>query len=162
MERNITLVLCTVVTIGVTLPVATAAQETGETPAPAGTHDMSWVPAVGEDGVIRWGAGAARTAIQAQPLVMERRSVPNVFQVIAVERLGSFIVLEDGTRWEVFLPDRTGTVTWQPGDHVLIQPHPIRRRLHTHRLENGERADIVAVRFAGMSPVPALPETPSP
>lgn len=162
MERNITLALCAAVTIGMAFPVAAAAQETAETPAPvtADAHDMSWVPAVGEDGAIRW--GAARETAHSQPLVVERRSVPNIFQVIAVERLGSFIVLEDGTRWEVFLPDRTGTVTWQAGDHVLIQPHPIRRRLHTHRLQNGERADVVAVRFAGMSPVPALPATPSP
>ncbi len=161
MQRNITLSLCAALTVAMTLPITAAAQETEETPVAAGEQDMSWVPAVGEDGVIRW--GAARETSHTQPLIAERRSVPNLFQVVAVEMLGSFIVLEDGTRWEVFLPDRPGTITWQPGDHVLIQPLPIRRGMHTHRLQNGERADIVAARFAGVSPiaVPAPVEKPN-
>lgn len=161
MERNVTArICCAAVAAALMIPAALDAQSVRKDAQRSDTAIAWWVPAVASDGTIQWGAAGDVTQ---QPMQLERRSVPNIFQVVAVERFGGFVVLEDGTRWEVFLPHRPGTAMWQPGDHVLIQLLPVRRGAHTYRLQNGERDDVAAVRFAGMGaapPVPGIPPTP--
>jgi hypothetical protein len=158
MEKNVTLSLCLAAAMALVIPASTTAQEASDT-SRAG-EDLSWVPGVAEDGTIQWGAMRERAA---QPDV-QRRAVAHAFRIDAVELGGLFIVLEDGSRWEVYLPHRTGTATWRAGDHVLIQPAPVRRGAHTYRLQNGERDGVAAVRFAGVGgaiPRPGTPPVPT-
>jgi hypothetical protein len=158
MERNVTFSLCLAAAMTLVVSASAAAQEVRDT-SRAG-EDLSWVPGVADDGTIQWGATRASAA---QPDA-QRRAVAHAFRIEAVELGGLFVVLEDGSRWEVYLPHRTGTATWRAGDHVLIQQAPVRRGAHTYRLQNGERNSVAAVRFAGagggMQPQPGTQPAP--
>lgn len=71
---------------------------------------------------------------------------------------GAFIELQDGTMWEVYLPNRPATVTWRKGDYVLVQRNPMARGAYDYTLVNGrvgyyDNKDTQAfVRFRGMAP----------
>ncbi len=71
---------------------------------------------------------------------------------------GTLIELQDGTRWEVYLPNRPATVTWRKGDYVLVERNPLPRGAYDFILVNGrvgyyDNKDTQAfVRFRGMAP----------
>ena len=50
--------------------------------------------------------------------------LPVGFRVTAVEDGGSVVVLEDGSVWDVALPDRPAAAAWQDGDFVVLRPLP--------------------------------------
>lgn len=73
--------------------------------------------------------------------------------IARVEEGGTIIVLQDGTRWEVFLPDRTSTDTWQEGDFVSVRMRPIMEgegSRYRYELVNGRARSEAAVRFSGV------------
>lgn len=80
-----------------------------------------------------------------------RDFVPGV-RIEAVSDGGTVIELRDGTIWEVFLEDRTNTVTWQEGDFVTIAFRPIRlgpQGQYRYELYNGRADSGAAVKFRG-------------
>lgn len=78
---------------------------------------------------------------------------------------GSFLTLEDGTMWEVYLPDRPTSVTWRPGDFVLLREDPapvtVAGESYGFQLDDGTRGRVRA-RYAGRVAASgaAAPETP--
>jgi hypothetical protein len=66
---------------------------------------------------------------------------------------GTFIVLRDGTVWEVYLPDRVSTSGWREGDFVIVKKHPLGQNIgqeeYTYELINGRADSRAAVRFKG-------------
>lgn len=76
-------------------------------------------------------------------------SVVPGLRVVDVADDGTFITLQDGTRWEVYLPDRPSTVQWKPGDFVTVKLAPIAQGRYTYRLGNGRTDTDVVVKFRG-------------
>lgn len=62
---------------------------------------------------------------------------------------GTFLQLVDGTRWEIYLPDRPSTVTWREGDFVLVRRRPAPVGDYEYLLINGEERNAASARFAG-------------
>jgi hypothetical protein len=71
---------------------------------------------------------------------------------------GTLVELQDGTVWEVYLPNRPSTVTWRKGDYVLVQRNPLARGSYDYVIINGRAGyqdDTGArafVRFRGAVP----------
>lgn len=73
-------------------------------------------------------------------------------RIIRVAEDGTSITLQDGTRWEVFLPDRPGTATWRRGDFVIVSLSPIivgLRGAYRYTLEDGRADTRARVKFRG-------------
>ena len=66
-----------------------------------------------------WSDHRHRTRRSASP-----SSAPPVERVAETTGEGSYVRLTDGTVWEVYLPDRTGTVLWRRGDYVSVSRAP--------------------------------------
>ena len=47
-------------------------------------------------------------------------TVPPAARLVSTPDDGSFVRLADGTLWEVYLPDRTSTDEWHPGDYITV------------------------------------------
>jgi hypothetical protein len=47
-------------------------------------------------------------------------TAPPGTRLISTPDEGTYVRLADGTLWEVYLPDRTSTVTWRRGDYVVV------------------------------------------
>ena len=62
---------------------------------------------------------------------------------------GTFIMLRDGTVWEIFYSDRPVTTVWQAGDFVQVRRSPLRVGRFDYQLVNADRDRKVAARFAG-------------
>jgi hypothetical protein len=77
------------------------------------------------------------------------RSVVSGLSILGVADGGTFITLQDGTEWEVDLPDRTSTVGWRQGDFVLVRLAPIARGRYQYRLVNGRDDSEALVKFRG-------------
>jgi hypothetical protein len=56
---------------------------------------------------------------QRQPRVAPVTAPPGA-RLISTPDEGTYVRLADGTLWEVYLPDRTTTVTWRRGDYVVV------------------------------------------
>lgn len=65
---------------------------------------------------------------------------------------GGFVVLADGTMWEVWVSDQTASAAWRAGDPLLVraQPAPPEAR-YTLRFENGRTRSAASVRYAGVA-----------
>jgi hypothetical protein len=72
-------------------------------------------------------------------------------QVTEVREDGTFIVLQDGSTWEVFLPDRPSTVEWKVGDYVMVRERWIAQGDYEYQLNNGRAHSVAVVRWAGMT-----------
>ena len=62
---------------------------------------------------------------------------------------GTFVMLRDGTVWEIFHSDRPHTTVWQAGDFVTVRRSPARIGRFDYQLVNAERDRNVQARFAG-------------
>lgn len=62
---------------------------------------------------------------------------------------GTFIMLRDGTVWEIFYSDRAYTTVWQAGDFVTVRRSPARVGQFDYQLVNADRSRRVQARFAG-------------
>ncbi|HUF28521.1 MAG TPA: hypothetical protein VMM18_16200 [Gemmatimonadaceae bacterium] len=62
---------------------------------------------------------------------------------------GTFVMLQDGTMWEIYFGDRASTASWRAGDFVSVgrQPAPIGE--FRYQLVNAAGRGKVSARFAG-------------
>jgi hypothetical protein len=71
---------------------------------------------------------------------------------------GSSIQLQDGTVWEVYLPDRPSTTLWRKGDYVVVRREPMARGTYDYSILNGRAGSgsytdsRAFVRFRGKAP----------
>jgi len=71
-------------------------------------------------------------------------------EITSVLANGGFLVMEDGTMWEVHVRDITSSTTWTAGDQVLVLDNPAPPdRLYRLRFENGRARSTASVRYAG-------------
>lgn len=62
---------------------------------------------------------------------------------------GSFVMLADGTMWEINLPDRPTSDTWTAGDYVIVRRDPAPVGDYDYILVNGAAHGSARARFAG-------------
>lgn len=71
-------------------------------------------------------------------------------RVTSVNDGASYVVLEDGTLWQVALADRPRVDQWKAGDQVIVRYAPIAEGKDFHyRLVNGRDESDVLVAFRG-------------
>jgi hypothetical protein len=89
------------------------------------------------------------------------RGVQRGVRVRQVASDGSAVTLENGTRWEVYMPDRPSSAAWQVGDVVVVreQPAPIAAPTGTYdfTLINGDTGRAVSARIGGRRAAPLGP-----
>jgi hypothetical protein len=108
----------------------------------------------------RYALAVATLARQAQ---VSRTSVdlhfdptPQGLRVREVADGGGTVVLDDGSVWKIELGDRPRTITWEPGDYVLVRVRPAPTDGNAFVLVNsdeedsaGRRNTSAAARFGG-------------
>ena len=62
---------------------------------------------------------------------------------------GTFVMLEDGTMWEIYLPHRPETATWQQGDFIRVRHDSSPVGDYEHQLVSAPGSSRVSARFAG-------------
>ena len=62
---------------------------------------------------------------------------------------GTFVMLEDGTMWEIYLPHRPETATWQQGDFIRVRHDASPIGDYEHQLVSAPGSSRVSARFAG-------------
>ena len=62
---------------------------------------------------------------------------------------GTFVMLEDGTMWEIYLPHRPETATWQEGDFIRVRHDASPVGDYEHQLVSAPGSSRVSARFAG-------------
>jgi hypothetical protein len=95
-------------------------------------------------------------ATLAQPTAAprDRQWVPLIFppgaQVVDTPQDGTYVRLADGTLWEVYLPDRTTTVTWHTGDYVTVSRAGAAMGEYDHQLVDAPARTRAFARFVGL------------
>jgi hypothetical protein len=78
---------------------------------------------------------------------------PLGFVIRGVEDGGRYLILEDGSRWEVEISDRATTDSWHPEDFVTVQKISAPREDFEWLLSKRENlAQFAAVRLIGRAP----------
>ena len=62
---------------------------------------------------------------------------------------GTFVMLEDGTMWEIYLPHRPESATWQQGDFIRVRHDSSPVGDYEHQLVGTPGNSRVSARFAG-------------
>lgn len=62
---------------------------------------------------------------------------------------GTFVMLEDGTMWEIYLPHRPESATWQQGDFIRVRHDSSPVGDYEHQLVSAPGSSRVSARFAG-------------
>lgn len=62
---------------------------------------------------------------------------------------GTFVMLEDGTMWEIYLPHRPESATWQEGDFIRVRYDVAPVGDYEHQLVSAPGTSGVSARFAG-------------
>jgi hypothetical protein len=78
-------------------------------------------------------------------------SVWNAQRVRRVLADGSHIVLNDGTIWEVYLPDRPTVDMWKPGDLLIVREAAVMQGDYDYTIKDGRTRGIVSARLVGDS-----------
>ena len=86
-------------------------------------------------------------------------TIPDGIRVYRSAGGGTFVMLEDGSMWEIFLRDRPYTVTWQAGDYVLVRHNPAPTNGYEFVLINAAGRMEASARFAGRVERPVTPES---
>lgn len=76
-----------------------------------------------------------------------RTGAPRSRRLIATD--GAIVTLQDGTRWQVSLPDRPRAAAWQRGDDIVLRAIPAPDGSYATWLIDAQRGDSVSARFAG-------------
>ena len=77
-------------------------------------------------------------------------AVPYGSRITAVKDGGTYIVLSDGTIWEVYLPNRPSTKVWAVGDFVIVAGRAVEQNgVYYFSLINGRDGSTVAVAWRG-------------
>ena len=61
----------------------------------------------------------------------------------------TFVMLADGTMWEIYLPHRPHADMWRAGDLILVRQAAVVTGDFDHQLVNGAARTTVSARFAG-------------
>ena len=85
-----------------------------------------------------------------QPLPLPR-TAPNGAQVFRSADGGTFIMLDDGSMWEIYFSDRPNAASWRVGDFVSVHPRAARVGKFTYQLVNSNAIGNgrVTARYAG-------------
>lgn len=85
-----------------------------------------------------------------QPLPLPR-TAPNGAQVFRSADGGTFIMLDDGSMWEIYFSDRPNAAAWRVGDFVSVHPRSARVGKFNYQLVNTNAAGSarVTARYAG-------------
>ena len=75
--------------------------------------------------------------------------LPNGAQMLRSMDGSTFVMLADGTMWEVYLPHRPQADTWRPGDLIQVRQASIVTGDFDYQLVNGAARSSVSARFAG-------------
>jgi hypothetical protein len=70
----------------------------------------------------------------------------------------TFIMLADGTMWEIYLPHRPQADTWRSGDLIQVRQASVVTGEFDHQLVNGVARSTVSARFAGWVEIEAPAE----
>jgi hypothetical protein len=103
-----------------------------------------------------------RAAAQAQTAPQLRGCVWNCYHVVLPYGLyvrevldgGSFVTLEDGSVWEIRMPQRPVASSWQPGDFVVIRTVPAPVQNYDILLTHGDY-DRAEARLSGRAHPPS-------
>ena len=77
------------------------------------------------------------------------QKLPNGAQMLRSIDGSTFVMLADGTMWEIYLPDRVHADTWRSGDLILVRQASVVSGQFDHELVNGAADSRVSARFAG-------------
>ena len=75
--------------------------------------------------------------------------LPNGAQMLRSIDGSTFVMLADGTMWEIYLPHRPQADTWRSGDLIQVRQASIVTGEFEHQLVNGAARSTVSARFAG-------------
>lgn len=75
--------------------------------------------------------------------------LPNGAQMLRSIDGSTFVMLADGTMWEIYLPHRPQAETWRSGDVIQVRQASIVTGEFDHQLVNGAARSAVSARFAG-------------
>jgi hypothetical protein len=75
--------------------------------------------------------------------------LPNGAQMLQSIDGSTFVMLADGTMWEVYLPHRPQAGVWRAGDLILVKQASAPVGEFDHQLYNGAARSTVSARFAG-------------
>jgi hypothetical protein len=75
--------------------------------------------------------------------------LPNGAQMLRSMDGSTFIMLADGTMWEIYLPHRPQADTWRAGDLIQVRQASIVTGDFDYQLVNGVARNTVSARFAG-------------
>ncbi len=62
---------------------------------------------------------------------------------------GTHVVLNDGTVWEVYLPDRPAVDSWRPGDLLIVREASVMQNDYDYTLKDGRTRKPVWARLVG-------------
>lgn len=71
---------------------------------------------------------------------------------------GTFVMLEDGTMWEIYLPHRPESATWQQGDFIRVRYDVSPVGDYEHQLVSAPGTSRVSARFAGFVKLGEAPD----
>jgi hypothetical protein len=75
--------------------------------------------------------------------------LPNGAQMLRSIDGSTFVMLADGTMWEIYLPHRPQADTWRSGDLIQVRQASIVTGDFEYQLVNGASRSSVSARFAG-------------
>lgn len=75
--------------------------------------------------------------------------LPNGAQMLRSIDGSTFVMLADGTMWEIYLPHRPQAETWRAGDLIQVRQASVATGEFDHQLVNGVARSSVSARFAG-------------
>ena len=77
------------------------------------------------------------------------QKLPNGAQMLRSIDGSTFVMLADGTMWEIYLPHRVHADAWRSGDLILVRQASVVTGGFEHELVNGAADSRVSARFAG-------------
>ena len=89
---------------------------------------------------------SATDSARANASPVNVRDAQRIRRVIAN---GTHVVLNDGTVWEVYLPDRPAVDTWRPGDLLIVREASVMQGEYDYTLKDGRTRKPVWVRLVG-------------
>jgi hypothetical protein len=96
-----------------------------------------------------YAGGQQITLSNVAPGTIYTPSGMRAFRVQANLDGGSFVQLDDGTIWEIYMPDRPSSGAWRAGSIVELRARPDRIGEYDHLLVNAGDGSRASARFAG-------------
>jgi hypothetical protein len=90
---------------------------------------------------------AEQPSLTGQPWLPHK--LPNGAQMLRSLDGSTFVMLADGTMWEVYLPHRPQAETWRAGDLIQVRNASVVTGDFDYQLFNGVARSTISARFAG-------------